>query len=305
MSSIKTALIDGDILVYSSAFSAEKFRYDLHLVEGEDALEFPAHSFLYRSDLTSYIQENNVSSYEVRSTLLVEPIDHALHNLKTIISSIKDKTKASNIKIFLSGKENYRNSIATFKKYKGNRDGSRIPTHKEAITDYLLRIHKAIVVDKEEADDALGIEQCSSPFGSTIICSSDKDLLQIPGHHFRLTDSSVVIQDSSGADKHFYCQVMAGDSTDNIVGCPSVGPAGARKFYDPDNPWQSVLSCYRTVLSKKYLDDLVYDESRDTVTYTVWHSGEKVTKPLVEFVIEQARLVRIRRKQGEYWSPDE
>ena len=304
LSHTKLALVDGDVLVYSSAFSAEKMRYDLHLIEGEDALETPAQTFLYKADLNAYLKDNNIEEYEVRKTLLVEPVDHALHNLKTMIASIKEKSRVEDMIIFLSGKGNYREEIATFQKYKGNRVDSRVPQHKDAVADYLISVHRAVVVDGQEADDAMGIWQSSSEDMSTIICSSDKDMLQIAGNHFRLGNDSWVLQDKESADKQFYCQIMTGDPTDNILGCPGVADKTAQKFYDPDNPWESVLNCYRSKLSKKTPDGLVYRED-DSVSYTPWNAEEEITIPLRDFVLEQARLVRIRRTVNEYWEPND
>ena len=303
LSHTKLALVDGDVLVYSSAFSAEKMRYDLHLIEGEDALETPAQTFLYKADLNAYLKDNNIEEYEVRKTLLVEPVDHALHNLKTMIASIKEKSRVEDMIIFLSGKGNYREEIATFQKYKGNRVDSRVPQHKDAVADYLISVHRAVVVDGQEADDAMGIWQSSSEDNSTIICSSDKDMLQIAGNHFRFGNNSWLMQDAESADKHFFYQIMTGDSTDNISGCPGVGYKTAQKFYDPENPWESVLLCYRTMLPKKPVDGLVYSQDDDTLTYTPWNSSDSVTVSLRDFALEQAKLVRIRREENEYWEP--
>jgi len=299
----KLALVDGDVLVYSSSFSAEKMLYELHLVEKDSVLEKPARSFQYKADLDAYLINNGIEEYEVRKTLLVEPVEHALHNVKTMISSIKEKTNSTDMVIFLTGRGNFRKKVATYKEYKGNRVDSRVPQHKAAVTDYLVNFHKALVVDGQEADDAMGIWQSSSEDNSTIICSSDKDMLQIAGNHFRFGNNSWLMQDAESADKHFFYQIMTGDSTDNISGCPGVGYKTAQKFYDPEIPWESVLLCYRTMLPKKPVDGLVYSQDDDTLTYTPWNSSDSVTVSLRDFALEQAKLVRIRREENEYWEP--
>lgn len=302
-SSTKTALIDGDIVVYAAAFAAQKIQYNLHLVEGESVQETPAQTFLYKKELNNYLEENSIEEFEVRSSLLVEPLSYALSNAKSMIHYIQETLTPKEIVVFLSGEDNFREKIATYSKYKGNRDSAPVPIHKDAVIDYLKRVFGAVVIDGQEADDAMGIRQCGD-IDSTIICSSDKDLKQIPGWHYHIPTASVLYQPTEDADRMFYCQAMTGDPTDNIAGCPGVGAATAEKYYDADNPWQSVLACYRDKLSKKSPEGLLYNEEEDFVKYTSW-DGQDMTVPLNSFVVEQARLVRIRRTPNELWTPDE
>jgi len=55
--------------------------------------------------------------------------------------------------IILSGPGNFRDSIATIKPYKGNRDPTHIPVHYSAIRQYMIDQYCAVVIHGREADD--------------------------------------------------------------------------------------------------------------------------------------------------------
>lgn len=75
-----------------------------------------------------------------------------------------------------------------------------------------------------EADDTIGI----LAGGDDVIASVDKDLLTIPGNHFRGGELSVV--SVHAANTAFYSQALVGDKSDHYPGCPGVGEKGAEKL---------------------------------------------------------------------------
>jgi hypothetical protein len=97
--------------------------------------------------------------------------------------------------------------------------------------------YKAVEVFGMEADDRLGIEQCKNLVLSnngedldvivytkqSIICSLDKDLNMIPGWHYNWRNNEKYLQDELSALRCFYCQLLTGDPTDNILGLFGVG----------------------------------------------------------------------------------
>lgn len=93
-----------------------------------------------------------------------------------------------------------------------------------------------------EADDAIGV--LAEPLD--IIASVDKDLLTIPGQHFRRGE--LLFQSEASADLAFYSQALIGDRSDNYPGCPGVGEKGAEKALagcrTEAEMWQAVLGCY-------------------------------------------------------------
>lgn len=135
---------------------------------------------------------------------------------------------------------NFRHSIATIRKYKGNRSPDK-PFWFESIRRYLIEKYQAEVVTGIEADDALGIEQYNDfhyyevkmanwdalggyqKLANTIICSVDKDLDLIPGWHYNeLKDEKYFISEID-AYHNFFCQLLTGDPVDNIPGLFGVG----------------------------------------------------------------------------------
>lgn len=80
-----------------------------------------------------------------------------------------------------------------------------------------------------EADDVLGILS-DSLINETVIVSIDKDLLQIPGWHWRPHRQQLVYQSEGNALYRFLTQWLIGDSTDNVPGIPGIGPKKAEKI---------------------------------------------------------------------------
>lgn len=178
-----------------------------------------------------------------------EELSHALHNVKRLINNVLKATGADEYSIFLTGKNNYREEVATIVPYKGNRDPSHKPTFYQDIRDYMENVHDAKVVDDMEADDALGIVQYQTAlqrmqdrsdyqfdnthdFEETIICTIDKDLDMIPGWHYNWKRDEKYFVTYEEGEIFFYTQLLTGDPVDNIKGVPKIGPVKAKKILD-------------------------------------------------------------------------
>jgi len=187
--------------------------------------------------------------------------------------------------IFFTGKGNFRFEVAKTKPYKGNRKDVEKPFHHENIKLYLESEYECITATDCEADDELAMAQVadleeSIPYDSsvynkeearTVICTRDKDLRMIPGWHYgwecglqpefplqwvselgTLTpkyDKDDKFKDLKGTGlKWFYAQLLMGDSTDNIPGCPGVGPKKAWELLSElsteKEMYSKVLSAY-------------------------------------------------------------
>jgi 5'-3' exonuclease len=64
---------------------------------------------------------------------------------------------------------------------------------------------------------------------STVICSIDKDLLQIPGRHYNFVKKEHKVVDLDQGLKHLYLQSLIGDRSDNIIGVAGIGPVKAEQ----------------------------------------------------------------------------
>jgi hypothetical protein len=185
------------------------------------------------------VEDNGLddSDYIVSTDILGEPVENALHSVKVFINDVLEATNAEHYKVFLTGSNNFRDSVATILPYKGNRDNLHKPIHYQAIRDYLVERWDAVVVEGMEADDALAIEQMfqmpytplSSPKnrtnGKTVICSIDKDLRMVPGWHYNWNkdEKPVWVSEEEGI-RWFYTQAITGDKADNIPGLSEKAP---------------------------------------------------------------------------------
>lgn len=175
--------------------------------------------------------------------------------------------------VYLTGKGNFRHEVAKTAGYKANRVGRPKPIFLGLCRDYLTIQYGAVVTDGQEADDAIAIR--ATELGETaVIASIDKDFLQVPCYHYNMTSQTITKVEEFDGLKMFYSQILTGDAVDNIVGLYRVGPAKAKKILKgcetEQDLWKAVLDAY---------------------------DGD------VERVVENARLLWLRRKEGEMWEP--
>ena len=149
----------------------------------------------------------------------------ALARADQMMQDILADTSSDSYKVFLTGSGNFRREIAP--DYKANRPDSR-PKHWAAVREFLVTQHKAEVCNGHEADDQLGIQQ-DKEFGSTVICSIDKDLLQIAGKHYNFVKKNFQEVTKDEGLKALYIQSLVGDRSDNIFGVQGIGPVKAAK----------------------------------------------------------------------------
>ena len=220
-----TPLIDGDILVYRCGFAAdgqvkrdlkEQYSDDTELKAAMDGLDYEA---------------------------------FALGNVKTTMREITSRFD-NEYRLFLTGVGNYREQVATILPYKGNRDPDYKPKYYKQIKAYLRNVWNAEVVDGREADDALGCVQWAAKDRSTIIVSIDKDLDQIPGHHYNWVKDQFYDVSLTMANLMLFRQMLTGDRTDNIPGINQIGDVRAEKIlamhsYELDRVRDTVRNMYR------------------------------------------------------------
>jgi 5'-3' exonuclease len=268
-------LIDGDVICYRAGFAAERRIVEIDPEDG-----------------------SKITRIEV------EPLDHALQNVKEIIEHCLTRLGVSDYHIYLTGKKNFRKEVATIREYKANRKNARYPIHLDDIKQYLIKNHPTTISEGQEADDELGIALTKSG-DSGIIVSNDKDMLMVPGKHFIFTkDEKVLVTEESGK-RHFWTQVLTGDSTDNIMGCPMIGPKKAEKaldgITDEQDYYDIVYGLYKRQLAAKPPEGITLEG--DTVQYTNWRTEEEVYVDLSEFITEIGQLLWIRRQPDELWQP--
>lgn len=156
-----------------------------------------------------------------------EPLEVALARTDKIMVDILHETGAEDYLVFLSGTNNFRKDINP--EYKANRKDHVKPRWFEQCGQYLIDEWNAEITDGYEADDALGFNQTKD----TIICTIDKDLLQVPGRHYNFVKKEWQVVDELTGYKNFYKQMLTGDTSDNIFGIKGIGAVKAAKLIDP------------------------------------------------------------------------
>lgn len=314
------ALIDSDIVAYRAAFAAEKVIYNAWFAEDlcdggraggtTFALAHPAATPcdgqvrpLYvansKAELTELVGESGrpLDAYLVERSKILGTPETARMAAKASMEAILSELAVNDYCAYLTGRGNYRESLATIKPYKGHRPEK--PVYLPLVRDYLVQVWGAKIVDDMEADDMLGIEQCQNP-GNTIICSIDKDLDMIPGLHYNFVKNEKYFISEVTGIRNFYKQMLTGDTTDNIPGLYHL----TRK------------KCTKDVLGG--LDDLTSESAMFTYVWDMYEAGllprtgadspmhksdASLTAPQLEdYLLEIGRLLWIRRTPNELWT---
>ena len=178
--------------------------------------------------------------------------------------------------LYLTIGRTFRYDIATRKGYKENRIEKK-PWHFANLTAYMTHMLDARIITEIEADDAMAMDHVSSN-GTTILCSRDKDLKQVPGWFYswelgRQGSFGPVEIDKAGylilsPDRKkltgtglsfFYSQLLTGDTVDNIPGLPKTGPVNAFAMLNgktPEEQLATVCEAYKGVYGETWEKEL-------------------------------------------------
>ena len=221
--------------------------------------------------------DGDIIAYQAAASKDKDLPSDAINKTEEIMGDVLEATctfpvSSNDYIVYLTGKNNFRYEIAKAAPYKENRQGKDRPKYLELTRQYLIDSYAAVVSDGEEADDLIGI--AATKYGpTTIVASIDKDMLQIPCYHYNFTKGWSEVDWWSGT-KFFYTQLLTGDPADNIKGVPGIGPKKAEKL---------LAGCY--------------------TEHSLWETCLKAYGEDVDLAIENARLLWLRREEGEMWLP--
>lgn len=282
-----TVLVDGDPIVYSHGFAAQ--RREFYIIAENEQGELQQFKFEGKSALNEWRKANpTVEPLSLDEQLIVEPEHHIFATVKATLGALESYGTP---RVFLSGEGNYRHTLAKFNPYKANRDSANRPILYDAVRRYLIEQYDATVVSGIEADDALRIEAHKLGIGHYVIATVDKDLDQIPGKHYDFRKRVEYWLHPEDSLRAFWIQALAGDPVDTVPGCYKVGQVKAEKFIDAlmgdevsdKGIWQGIVGKYE--LSTR-IDGCPYTEEQ---------------APAV--ALETAQLVYVQRNAGELWMP--
>lgn len=209
--------------------------------------------------------DGDLVAYRCSASAENEPLDIAIARADKLIRDIIAKTNSDSYICYLTGGNNFRKELCPL--YKANRTQVP-PKYLQDVREFLVKEWNAKITDGIEADDAMAIAQSDGKYEnghlsykeSTIICSLDKDLLQIPGNHFSWEISgtshgkqwtrSDTFREVSHLDglRSFYASTLIGDTSDNIIGVEGIGKAKAPKYFaeldDEREMFQTALALY-------------------------------------------------------------
>lgn len=141
--------------------------------------------------------------------------------------------------LFFSDSINFRKNLDP--SYKGHRNRKK-PCGYKRVINKLKENYQVVVMPGLEADDAIGIYATKEP--GHIVCSPDKDMRQIPGDLYDLSDGVVTITPEEGRRWHLI-QTMAGDQTDGYAGVPGIGIKRAVALFDKEGyTWNTVVKAF-------------------------------------------------------------
>jgi len=282
-------IIDADSIVYASAFASQD--YGLFSPDGQLVNIF--------SSLKDAKEEADGDT-EIEINPVPRKVGDVEENTDAIINNIIDSfDNVTGVELYLTVSDltkNFRYSVS--EDYKANRKDFVKPYHYSTVRDFLLNKWDAkISRDGWEADDelsAIGWQHWNKQErGSrTVLCSIDKDLDTVPGEHFRWRthnkDEEHYELSEHQARFNYWCQVLTGDSADNIKGLYRIG---AKKAGSILNECVTDLDFYKTCLKQWEINYEKYGIDSDPVEdmhttckllYLMRHDDDKGFKPPIE-----------------------
>ena len=227
--------------------------------------------------------DSDILAYRISFACKDEPVAVAKNTLNKAVTDILmcgvDNTfpncYVDQWKLYLTGKNNFRIDVAKTAVYKGNRTAPK-PEHLAPLREHLVKEWGAGVYDGQEADDAIAID-ATHLTDNCIVSSVDKDLDQIPGWHYNFVKKQGYYISPEQSVYLLYRQILTGDVADNIIGLKGIGNVKAEKLLGDNNKTE-----------REYYDICVEA-----------YGGDE------DRVIENARLLFLRRYTGQVWYPPE
>lgn len=246
--------------------------------------------------------------YSVGFAAADDPISHALYSVKKQLEKIQKQCGAETIELYVKGEGNFREEIAITHGYKAHRAATPKPPHYAGIMDYLVNKHKAIKCDGMEADDRVSIELYKDYIAAggdrdkatLVLSSNDKDLNNTPGWHHNPRSGEIVWYSDLQSTRHFWYQMLTGDTADNIKGIPKL-PWHLCKKYGVSTVGVGPTSAKKLMALTSSAEDA---ECFAYQLYLEWGNMEGYSEQLVkDYILENAQLLWMVRELDEAGNP--
>ena len=171
----------------------------------------------------------------VVSSKFTDAMKNVERDLDKISLAFQFKTE---LNLYFSDSVNFRKSIEP--SYKGHRNRKKPCGYKRVINELYSR-YLCKILPTLEADDAMGIFATLEE--GNVIVSPDKDMRQIPGQLYNMTEMMSVTPEE-GHNWHFI-QTLAGDQTDGYSGVPGIGIKRAVSLFEENGyNWKTVVEAF-------------------------------------------------------------
>ena len=177
---------------------------------------------------------------------------------------IRDFNPSHVVAVFDAGSETFRNEM--YSEYKANRKEcpEELKPQFDLVKEYIALRGIPLLIQKGfEADDIIATvaKQATGSHIKTVICSGDKDLMQLVNddtlichtHKNNLMIDAEKVVEIMGVrpDQIVDYLSICGDSADNIPGLPGIGPKGAAKLLAEFENLETILASHDKIKGKK------------------------------------------------------
>jgi hypothetical protein len=284
---MRTALIDGDEIAYKVALRYQQTWWCTYL----------GSKLLYRfKDKTEAIESigNNQELELVQETEALPP-NGIEDMLDTYISSVLLATTSTDIRLYLSGSNNFRYPFATLTPYKGNRAKENKPIYLEKVKSMLVEMGAESLAFLE-ADDMMS--SGLTLFDNAVICSTDKDLRTVPSLNFNMSTRLLQVIKPETARFNFFKQLLIGDTTDAIPSPFNLGEVGADKFLKSLPPNSKEIDYYQAIYP--FYQSWLVKKDKEGNFKTKWFNNQDIHDILFE--IGNLLWMRRTRNEDERWN---
>lgn len=302
-------VVDADEVCYEVACACEEKGIIVTNTKNEATATFKTRTQLKNLLVGLDVPEDH---FKVEDTQVAEPLKNALSTIKSKLINLKEKFQTDNMELYFSGSNNFRLKLPLPEQYKSNRKDNLRPLLLTDIKDYLIKYHKAVVVDGDEADQMIAQRMWDGYKSKTkiIAVSRDKDARGNLGHLYNPEKDELIFIDGFGKleidDKGkvrgfgriwLYYQWLMGDwGTDRFC------PRQIVKAVTGKSPTFGEKSCYNYLSSAtddKEAVQLVYDKyiewfGREPFSYIDWEGKTFTGNYLdaMQMILDCARMKR-------------
>lgn len=220
-------IIDGDVLAFRCAAANESRSIRVtHKTTGQQTEH--AHRTAFKEHIKGTFE---ISEFDIEDVQTCEDLKNAYHAVSTCMEAWMKSCEADSYEVYISGDDNFRDSLPLPTKYKSNRTSNIRPLQLKDCRDYLVGKYNAVVVHGREVDDMLA-QRCYEGLKQkvkTIAVTIDGDQNGVAGWMYNWTKQQApklvsgigyieltkANKDFDGyGRKFFYAQWVLGDSTD-------------------------------------------------------------------------------------------